>query len=74
MLLAFFASGATAAINKAAVKYYKYAAKYHKKNDFKNAISYYNAAVKKEKKFWQAWLGLGICYYNTVIQKKNILD
>lgn len=47
-----------------ASKYYQYAVMYHKKNDFKNALSYYNASIKKDKKFWQAWLGLGICYYN----------
>jgi tetratricopeptide (TPR) repeat protein len=47
-----------------ALKYYQYAVMYHKKNDFKNALTYYNASIKKDKKFWQAWLGLGICYYN----------
>ena len=37
---------------------------YHKKKDFKNALMYYNAAIKKDRQFWQAWLGLGICYYS----------
>ncbi len=45
-------------------KYYQNAVVYHKKNDLKNAMAYYNAAIKKDKKLWQAWLGLGICYYN----------
>lgn len=47
-----------------AIKYYQNAMAYHKKNDYKNAMAYYNAAIKKDKKFWQAWLGLGVCYYN----------
>ncbi len=52
------------AIDQMAFKYYQSAVIYHKKNDYKNAMAYYNAAIKKDKKFWQAWLGLGICYYN----------
>lgn len=50
--------------NSAALKYYAGAVSYHKKKDFKNAMMYYNAAIKKDKKFWQSWLGLGICYYS----------
>ncbi len=50
--------------NSAAMKYYGAAVSYHQKKDFKNAMMYYNAAIKKDKKFWQAWLGLGICYYS----------
>ncbi len=47
-----------------AVKYYNYGLRYHKQKKYKNAITYYNAAVKTNRKFWQAWLGLGICYYS----------
>jgi tetratricopeptide (TPR) repeat protein len=46
------------------MKYYAAAVSYHKKKDFKDAITYYNAAIKKDRKFWQSWLGLGICYYS----------
>lgn len=52
------------AVDKQALKYYDYAMAYHKQKNYTNAITYYNAAVKKERKFWQAWLGLGICYYS----------
>ncbi len=52
------------AADAVANKYYQNAVIYHKKNDYKNAMAYYNAAIKKDKKLWQAWLGLGICYYN----------
>ena len=48
----------------AAAKSYELALAAHKKGDLKGAISYYNAAVKEDKKMWQAWLGLGICYYS----------
>jgi tetratricopeptide (TPR) repeat protein len=50
--------------NSAALKYYAGAVSFHKKKDFKNAMMYYNAAIKKDRKFWQAWLELGICYYS----------
>lgn len=50
--------------NSAALKYYAGAVSFHKKKDFKNAMMYYNASIKKDRKFWQAWLGLGICYYS----------
>ncbi len=50
--------------NALTAKYYAAAVNYHKKKDFKNALMYYNAAIKKDRKFWQAWLGLGICYYS----------
>ncbi|MFP4466311.1 MAG: tetratricopeptide repeat protein [Candidatus Goldiibacteriota bacterium] len=56
-------SAARASIDAQAAAYYKYGAVYHKHGDFKKALAYYNAAVKKERKLWQAWLGLGICYY-----------
>jgi tetratricopeptide (TPR) repeat protein len=45
-------------------KYYEGAIKFHKAGDYKNAVAWYNAALKTDRKFWQAWLGLGICYYN----------
>jgi len=59
-----FTSAVYARPDTAAVKYYNYGMQYHKKGDYKNAITYYNAAVKKDRQFWQAWLGLGVCYYN----------
>jgi len=62
-LLTVFITNVFAADNLA-VKYYKYAITYHKQNDLNKALQYYNAAIKKDKKMWQAWLGLGMCYYN----------
>ena len=50
--------------NQQAMKYYSTGVSYHKKKDFNNALMYYNAAIRKDRKFWQAWLGLGICYYS----------
>jgi tetratricopeptide (TPR) repeat protein len=47
-----------------AYKYYTAGMTFHKSGNYKNAISYYNAALKADRKYWQAWLGLGICYYN----------
>jgi len=67
MLMAFIAPEiclAALSSNSAALKYYSSAVAYQKKKDFKNAMIYYNAAIKKDKKFWQSWLGLGICYYS----------
>jgi len=46
-----------------AVAFYRYATVYHKNGDFEKALAYYNASVKRERRLWQAWLGLGICYY-----------
>ena len=67
MLMAFVFPGicfAALSSNSTAMKYYSGAVSFQKKKDFKNAMTYYNAAIKKDKKFWQAWLGLGICYYS----------
>lgn len=67
MLMAFVFSGicfAALSSNALAMKYYSGAVSFQKKKDYKNAMTYYNAAIKKDKKFWQAWLGLGICYYS----------
>jgi len=58
------AAAARAGTGSKAAKYYNYGLKYHKQKQYKNAITYYNAAVKTNRKFWQAWLGLGICYYS----------
>ena len=64
-LFIFISAGTlSAATDKLAVKYYNYGIKYHQKKNYRNALRYYNAAAKKDRKFWQAWLGLGICYYN----------
>jgi tetratricopeptide (TPR) repeat protein len=61
----FFCAGVVySAPNKKLVKNYNNAVKYHKSGDYRNAITYYNAVIKIDRKFWQAWLGLGICYYN----------
>ena len=57
------AAGASAT-DAATMKYYAAAVDYHKKKDYKNALMYYNASIKKDRKFWQGWLGLGICYYS----------
>ncbi|MCE5301307.1 MAG: hypothetical protein LLG37_10620 [Spirochaetia bacterium] len=54
----------TVSNNDTVLKNYNTAVSYHKKKDFKNAIMYYNAAIKKDRKYWQAWLGLGTCYYS----------
>ncbi len=67
MLTAFIFPGicfAALSSNSAALKYYAGAVSYNKKNDLKNAMTYYNLAIRKDKKFWQAWLGLGVCYYS----------
>jgi tetratricopeptide (TPR) repeat protein len=52
------------AADNSAFKYYTGGVAFHKAGDYKNAIAYYNAALKADRKYWQAWLGLGICYYN----------
>jgi tetratricopeptide (TPR) repeat protein len=66
LLIAFFTNVIYAGLtdNQQAMKYYSTGVSYHKKKDFNNALMYYNAAIKKDRKFWQAWLGLGICYYS----------
>ena len=66
LLIAFFTSTIYGGLsdNQQAMKYYATGVSYHKKKDFNNALMYYNAAIKKDRKFWQAWLGLGICYYS----------
>lgn len=63
-----------------AAKSYELALAAHRKKDLKAAITYYNAAVKADKKMWQAWLGLGICYYgmkkynNALLIFKHVLS
>jgi len=52
------------AADNSAYKYYTGGVAFHKAGDYKNAIACYNAALKADRKYWQAWLGLGICYYN----------
>lgn len=47
-----------------AAKNYNAALNAHRKGDFKRAIAHYNAAVRADKKMWQAWLGLGLSYYS----------
>lgn len=53
------------ASEKTVQKYYTKGVSYHKAGDYKNAIASYNTALKADRRYWQAWLGLGICYYNT---------
>ncbi len=50
--------------NKQAVKYYLTGVSLYKNNDFSGALKYYNAAVKNDPKFWQAWQEIGMCYYS----------
>ena len=49
---------------RSAANSYQAALAAHKKGDLKTAISHYNTAVRAEKRMWQAWLGLGMCYYS----------
>jgi tetratricopeptide (TPR) repeat protein len=55
----------SAPVENSAYKFYTGGVAFHKAGDYKNAITYYSASIKADRKYWQAWLGLGICYYNT---------
>ena len=66
LMAVFFTSAVYGAFshNKQAVKYYLTGVSLYKKNDFNGALKYYNAAVKNDPKFWQAWQEIGMCYYS----------
>lgn len=66
VLTALFANIAFGALsqNKQAVKFYLKGVSYFQSNDFKDALDYYNAAVKNDPKFWQAWREIGMCRYS----------
>jgi|GEM_PF-1239732 len=61
------------AADSPAVKYYKYGAAYQKQGKFEDAVKYYSAAVKQQRGMWQAWLGMGMCYYKMKKEKNAAL-
>jgi tetratricopeptide (TPR) repeat protein len=62
VLMCFFAA-CTAAFASSAEKYLNTAQNYLQQEKYDYAVTYYNEAIKADNRLWQAWLGLGTCYY-----------
>jgi tetratricopeptide (TPR) repeat protein len=62
VLMCFFAA-CNAAFASSADKYLNTAQNYLQQEKYDYAVTYYNEAIKIENRLWQAWLGLGKCYY-----------
>ncbi len=73
ILIMAFSYGEIFAADNQAVKYYKYGASLQQKGKYDEAVKYYGYALKQQKNMWQAWLGMGICYYKMKKEKNAAL-